>query len=122
LIADTLNAHFLDTLNTESIRFTAIFGEEHVGTSQLTAEAKDFSLYPNPAENVIYISNKSRLNAEYQIIDQKGQILQQGHLDSTGTERAVNISALQASVYLVRITGSSMVPVNLRFVKTGNQH
>jgi hypothetical protein len=121
LIADTLNAHFLDTLNAESIRFTAVFGEEHVGASQLTADATDFSLYPNPAENLIYISNKSRCNAEYQIIDQKGQVLQQGHLNGSGTESAINISALQPSFYLVRIMGSSMAPVNLLFVKTGSQ-
>jgi hypothetical protein len=121
LIADTLNAHFLDTLNVETTRFTAVFEEEHVGASQLTADAEDFYLFPNPAENVIYISNKSRLNAEYQIIDQKGQIMLQGRINSAQNESAVNISTLKPSFYVVRIKGNSMVPVNLRFIKTGYQ-
>ncbi len=58
LIPDTLNAVFLDILNTEAISFDAYF--EEIATSiPDTEEDNGFALYPNPANDIIYLKRGS---------------------------------------------------------------
>jgi len=122
LIADTLNAVFLDTLNAETIDFTAYFGEEHVGTGQLAAAEDGFSLYPNPAGDVIYLSNLKHQEAVYTLYDMNGHLLKEGIIHKSDTKTAINISNLTPSVYLMRIMNPAEGPVHLRFIKAADRH
>ena len=50
LIDDTLNAVFLDTLNTNTVSFDAYFEDLTVSVPSIE-KPEGFSLYPNPAAN-----------------------------------------------------------------------
>lgn len=121
LISDTLNAVFLDTLNAETIDFTAYFGELHVGTNPLATAEQGFSLYPNPAGDVIYLSNQRNAEAAYRIYDMNGHPLKEGIIHQQETKTAINISNLKPSVYLLRIMDPEKGPVHLRFIKAADQ-
>ncbi len=122
LIADTLNVQFLDTLNAETIDFTAYFGEEHVGTGQIAAGEDGFSLYPNPAGDVIYLSNLKHKEAVYTLYDMNGHLLKEGIIRETDTQTVINISNLTPSVYLMRVMDPTDGPVHLRFIKAADLH
>ncbi|NTW24582.1 MAG: T9SS type A sorting domain-containing protein [Lentimicrobium sp.] len=121
LISDTLNAVFLDTLDAETINFTAIFGEEHVGITPPESFTNSFSLYPNPATEVIYLSDKNNSKAEYQIVDMTGHIIQEGITEGAGSVTSINISNLPPSLYQFRIMDAAKGVVNLHFIKAGTK-
>jgi hypothetical protein len=53
----------------------------------------------------------------FQIYDLNGRILSQGKLDQSSKKTAINISTLNAAMYLIRITNDSDILETLRFVK-----
>jgi len=121
LISDTLNAVFLDTLNTSNIfdlSFDAYFYDIYTSTSKLE-KSDDFSLFPNPANSTLFLrSNKyfgSNLN--YQIINIEGQIVGEGKLAEGNKEAAIGIQSIPPSVYLLRLRNSKEVIKQLRFIK-----
>jgi len=121
LIADTLNAVFLDTLNTSAISFEAYFEDLTVSISSIE-KPKGFSLYPNPANNILYLKSNNYLseNLQYQIIDVDGRIVKEGFLPGGNTESEIRIHSIPSAVYLLQINNSNEILQQLRFIKMGD--
>jgi hypothetical protein len=121
LISDTLNAVFLDTLNTLNIfdlSFDAYFYDIYTSTPEIEKD-EEFSLYPNPANTTLYLkSNSIKLaNLSYRIIDIHGIVMKEGILTAGSMESVIDINSLPASVYLLQLSDSKEVIKQLRFVK-----
>lgn len=79
------------------------------------ASLQNISLYPNPASNVINISNVMELPDTYTIINSVGQVIA-GAKISTEANLAINTSAYSSGVYFIRINKGSQAKT-LKFVK-----
>ena len=70
-----------------------------------------FKLYPNPAQNKLYLDCKQCTAFTYQIINLQGQVLKSGDLPEAG--RSINLEKLAAGSYLLKVndeTNESIVP------------
>lgn len=67
------------------------------------AEAAGFSIYPNPANNVLNIDQKNGGAFSYEILDVTGRVVAANN-NNTNTAR-IDVSALKTGVYFVRING-----------------
>ncbi len=121
LIADTLNPVFLDTLNTFTISFDAYFEDLTISVPEFE-QPNGFSLYPNPAKNILYVRGNGNLseNLQYQLIDVNGRIIKEGFLSDGNAETKIGINSLPSSVYLLRISNSKEIITQLRFIKIGD--
>jgi hypothetical protein len=116
-ISDTLNPTFESNVNIDSTLFTAVF--------KLIPPPPDgptisFVLYPSPSSNSITIEHTNSTlakNVHFQIYDLNGRVLSQGNLDQSSKKTAINISTLNAAMYLIRITNDSDIVETLRFIK-----
>lgn len=118
LIDDTLNMVFLDTLNTTSVSFDAYF--EDLTASVPSAEKPDgFSVYPNPAKNLLYLSNSENhsTNLKYQIVSIDGRVIKEGIIPDQNSVIEIDIFTLLPSVYFIWISDSKEEKNHLRFVK-----
>ncbi|MCX6275769.1 MAG: glycosyl hydrolase family 18 protein [Bacteroidetes bacterium] len=84
--------------------FERIFGGTSTGTLQQFALPASIMLYPNPANDVITISNLSKSRQAIDIINSFGNIVYSGEL--TIENKSINISGLQKGIYLVRVGNS----------------
>lgn len=83
---------------------------EEMGVSDLVAA--DFSVFPNPASNVLNINSKVSQNLTYKINNTTGQLMQQGKV----TDNKINISVLPKGVYMISLkTGDSVQTI--KFIK-----
>jgi len=74
-----------------------------------------FSIYPNPVKDVLYVSPKKRLQANMviNVMDMQGRIIKEEKIsNSNGSVIPINVSALSQGVYLLRMNGQVQ-----RFVK-----
>lgn len=75
-----------------------------------------FSIHPNPANNVIYISTKKNLgDVNISLIDINGRVV----LSKKATllnEAELNISTLQSGMYILNVTGNN-VNINTKIIK-----
>ncbi len=118
LISDTLNPVFQDTLNAENVSFVAYFEDETTGTNPFSNSKSAYSIFPNPAKDLIHISGNLRSSMNYQLIDMNGNILLKGNLKNTETE--IDIRYLAPSVYLIQLSENAKVIDNLHFIKIGS--
>ncbi|MBE0639535.1 MAG: CotH kinase family protein [Bacteroidales bacterium] len=122
LINNILNPVFLDTLNTgaQNIAFDAYF-EELTTSVTKPADRSEFSIYPNPAKNLLSIISNEILTGDlhYQIIDLSGKIVITGTFSAGSNATEILISSLSPSVYLLQITDQKEAVQQLRFVKMG---
>ncbi|MBL7926022.1 MAG: T9SS type A sorting domain-containing protein [Bacteroidia bacterium] len=88
-------------------------------TSSITSinefTAPQFSVYPNPVTDVLYVSPKKQLNtnAIISIIDLQGrEIMQQKVVQNTTTVIPIAVSTIEQGVYLVKLNGQLQ-----RFIK-----
>jgi hypothetical protein len=79
---------------------------ESAGTSntELNYRSKKIFLYPNPAENLISLSN-FEVNTKYFITDILGREINSGFLDNRGE---INVASLKSGVYLLNVEGEKM--------------
>lgn len=96
------NALYLDNIN--------INPDAYTGISKL--ELTEVELQPNPANNYITLSGLPDA-MPYQMLDMSGKLWLQGNADNN---RAIDISAVPAGVYLLRIEGEDAYSYQ-RFVK-----
>lgn len=116
LISDTLNAVFLGVLNTEEISFEAYFEEIATGLSP-DKELSGFLIYPNPAQDILFIqSEKRNKDAHYQIIDLQGRTVLEGNLSGGNFNHTITLGSIPPSVYLLRIVDQEGVKFQSRFV------
>ena len=64
----------------------------------------NLSIYPNPTKHSITIKGEKNMNQTFSIFDQMGREVFKGKL--TGTETAVNLSALSKGMYTLKIEGN----------------
>ncbi len=63
-------------------------------------------LYPNPATNIVYLSNPQILNLnDMMIYDMTGRLVQSVQLEGMGSGKAIDIRQLESATYMVMITG-----------------
>jgi len=75
------------------------------GTGETTGFSAD--LYPNPANNVLYINLNNADNATVEIISNTGQVVIRQ--DVTGQNQTINTSDLATGIYQVRIIANSEI-------------
>jgi hypothetical protein len=119
LIANQLNAVFLDTLDVSSIQFDAYFVQDVTEVMEAN-EVSLFSLYPNPAKQTAYLLAKEgdHANQRYQLIDLTGRILETKSLNKNGNETAIDLHNYPSAVYVIRILNGDQVMEQLRLVKS----
>lgn len=80
-----------------------ISGCETVGINELDASNFNFSIYPNPANNLINLNfvQQNPLPEYYEIIDVSGKIVAKEKIYSTNTQ--INVSQLPSSIYLIHL-------------------
>lgn len=124
LITNILNPVFLDTLNTgaETIAFDAYFDELTTSVSK-PSDKSAFSVYPNPARNVLSLISNEILTADrhYQIIDLRGKVVLTGTLPAGSSATEIPIGSIAPSVYVLQITDQKETLQQLRFVKMGEK-
>ena len=78
-----------------------------------------FSLYPNPATDVIRIAvdNSTGLNAQVQILNTQSQVLISKQINGATQPATVNVSSLAAGVYFLRIITADGVVTVQKFTK-----
>lgn len=84
--------------------------------ASIDAYVKDISLYPNPASNLIQVSNTENRMLHYRILDVSGKELSSGRVSRD--QEPLNIEALSSGLYFFNITdeqtGSQQL---LKFIK-----
>jgi hypothetical protein len=84
------------------------------GPLENSAEAV-LSLFPNPVADVVTIRmNAEWLEADYQLINSSGIILQEGMIESL--EQEINVAQQPAGVYIIRLQKGEAIKY-LRFIK-----
>jgi len=71
-------------------------------------------IYPNPAHDILNLVNANSSNSIIQVLDYKGQILQQ--IRASGINSRLNVSNLPAGIYMIKIISGNKVEVQ-KFVK-----
>jgi hypothetical protein len=120
IITDTLNPVFLDTLNAETINFDAYFDYFTTAAKTVTQGVSNFSFFPNPALNKLYLINNtdhSPSNITFHIMDLSGKIITEGNLSNVNKESIIDIKSLPASLYLMQLFDSNGSVELMRFVK-----
>ena len=120
LIANILNAVYLDTLDTYNTTFDAYFDVYDLGIDEKEIATSMFSLYPNPAVNSVTIFNKSEKSNEdlyYEIIDLTGRTLLKGNLSGNSKETTIDLMHLPKSIYIVRLKNENSNLGELKFVR-----
>lgn len=124
VIADTLNAVFEGNLNAAALTFTAHFAPFATALTPQTGTAgalPQFTLYPNPAAHVLYITRnypqQADQNLSVQITDLTGRIVCSGMLPAGTATASIDLRQLPASVYVVQIAGGGTSVARYRFVK-----
>jgi hypothetical protein len=119
LIANQLNAVFLDTLDVTSIQFDAYFVQDVTEVME-SDEVSLFTLYPNPAKQTAYLLAKEGNHAHqyYQLVDLTGRVLETRLLNQNGNETVIDLHNYPSAVYVVRVLDNNNVVEQLRLVKS----
>jgi hypothetical protein len=120
LITDTLNAIFLSTLNAEEINFEANFGPIITKANATRQSPSNFSLYPNPASDNLYLKNITKHiypDISYKIVNLSGKIIKKGILSTFQNEFVIDIRSIPVSIYLLKLFDSNGTIELIRFVK-----
>lgn len=119
LIADPLNPVFLGNLDAPSVSFVAYFNPGTTSVDPETGHSKDFSLFPVPAKNQLFLFNHTDeilQNIDYQVVDLNGNVLLTGQLKDPGKKAEIDISSIPSSVYVLRLFRSTEPIGQLRFI------
>ncbi len=89
-------------------------GDSSMGIALQAERQAGYTLYPNPAQDLLHISRKAGTAASIpmQLYDGMGRVVQSGMLSFKGNEATLNTALLPQGIYLVRLNG-----VSLRFMK-----
>jgi hypothetical protein len=84
-------------LVSRAVKYTAPASFDAVASNKLPEVVNSFSVYPNPAKNVLYVTING--NASFSLMNEDGKILLTANVDKT---RSMNISDLAAGVYYLK--------------------
>ncbi|MEM9929413.1 MAG: T9SS type A sorting domain-containing protein [Bacteroidota bacterium] len=88
------------------------FSYSEVVTTVVEASGEPLSVYPNPADDAIFVSAKER--GQLAIRDAQGQIINQ--INATGDPQRIDLSRLNAGLYFITLNNGSTV-TSQRFIK-----
>jgi trimeric autotransporter adhesin len=71
------------------------------GTAEL--ETDKFSVFPNPADDVIYLSNNTGEFRHYRFINSTGELVMEGNI--SGAEQKIDVQGLASGIYLLEMSG-----------------
>ena len=77
-------------------------------------EGDDLRVWPNPADDVLMVTNDGSLNGQLRVLDLSGRVVMSGTI--TGTTTALSVAALAAGHYVVEINGADG-PLRLGWIK-----
>ena len=119
LITDTLQAVFLDTLNSDLL-FKAYFEAIPSFVPQVDDLDRNFSLFPNPAESIIYLKSENPNllgDAIFEIISSDGRIIEKGVLAAQNLN-TFSIEKLAPGLYFFKISDkATALEKTVKFVK-----
>jgi hypothetical protein len=101
-----------------SLMMRLVMGTKQLTTSINTAEGADeeiLKIYPNPADDYINIQFNSPIDNQYlsaAIYDFSGRIVYQ----SQNVTQVINVSGLRPGLYILRLSGHGLHPVNRKFI------
>ena len=96
------------------------FGSEEsklISTEYLNIEQSDFnsiSIYPNPADNFIYIRYQNILPESYKIFDLNGRLVNSKIIDNED-DLEINIGSFERGLYFISINSGENIN-NLKFL------
>lgn len=99
--------------NTGSILTIDDMSIGYANTSIANATKKRLGIYPNPAKNSITVSDNDIQNTSYKIINNQGQIAQEGILENN----EINTSNLTQGVYIIQMENQTANYQQTKFVK-----
>ena len=93
---------------------TALQGENSSTINGLSKSKTDFSIYPNPVEDRIFVEFdlKNESNVQLQILNTAGQIVineQKGRLDKGLQQTNVDVKNLNSGLYILRLTENDAI-------------
>jgi hypothetical protein len=73
----------------------------------------DVKVFPNPASEVVYIRFESTVNGEIDvnILDSQGKLVKTDKIESTMTEKQINLQEMPAGIYYLRLTKGKLLNV-----------
>ncbi len=78
--------------------------DEEFGTTDIAVSLGSIVMYPNPAQEVVYLSNPQGVDLDrVEILDVAGRLIATHNLQGMGSERALDISNLASATYTVVI-------------------
>jgi hypothetical protein len=84
-------------LVSRAVKYTAPASSDVVASNKLPEVVNSFSVYPNPAKNVLHVITNN--NASFSLISEDGKILLTSNINKAGV---INISNLAAGVYYLK--------------------
>ena len=116
-----------DGVHTIALTATDEYGNTSTCTFELTVTSvigvdensldSGLALYPNPADNVVNLVNRTNISLETMMVyDINGRLVIQPDLRNMHGEQAVDVSALASGVYMVQIIGENASTVK-RLIK-----
>lgn len=101
-VSSSSNKDFLDSKGNGDIWLIKLKGDEKpTSIYDLSATQEPIMLYPNPAQNKIYIQGATLSANEYSIVDVNGKLIQKEKL---ATDRSIDVSALQPGCYWISVS------------------
>ena len=74
--------------------------------------AETLIVYPNPAQNILYVNNYMLNNARIEIINFQGKVV----LSKNSNANTIDISGISKGVYVLKLTGSKIIQI-AKFLK-----
>ena len=95
-----------------------IYLDDFVGLSQKTVSQRDFELFPNPASETIKILLKTDQKFDrFSIINTAGSTVLSGVPEFSGRSAQIDISALKAGSYVLRLEGEKSISTATFIIK-----
>lgn len=112
----TITVTHKGTLLNGNQNFTLIATAENLGvlsTNEITNPNDQISIYPNPAQDVLYFKNLNKNSGSVTILDQTGRVVAKKVLNGN----SVNVADLTTGNYMILYNGKDNKQVSFKFIK-----
>jgi len=100
----TLLKEYIDVVKQAYYEDTDYFGYQWLGDEEWKAENQSLNIFPNPANDKIWIDNKFEgQTIKFAIYDAFGRLVNEGQLSNSG-ELRISINELKTGIYIIKIT------------------
>jgi hypothetical protein len=109
-----------DAASTAATRFAVVFKESALDTNNPVVVTKGFTVFPNPANGTeVYINaNADYVSAKVAVYNTLGQqVLNTNQNFSSNRQLKLNVSALQAGMYIVKLVTDNCSEFTAKLIK-----